>query len=180
MPNKLFVGNLSKGTSKIDLEREFSRFGRLADIWVSHAPPGFAFIEYFSSKDASDCVQALDGRAVLSHQLRVEFAKAEASDHPVRRKKNPPEQVSSRKSRSPVDSGLGGRPRLLPPPKLGLSVIGPLSSRRSPSPMLLLRRGGTVYEDVGAFSSSWTSASLLPHSVHSRSRSPHARYLPLL
>lgn len=174
MPNKLFVGNLAKGTSKTDLEREFSRFGRLADVWVSHVPPGFAFVEYVSSKDASQCVQSLDGRSVLSRRLRVEFAKVEAGERPVRRKKVLP-TVASRRSRSPVDCIPSSRPRLLPPPKLALSAIAPLPVRRSPSPMLLLRRGGTSYEDVGAGGSGWSSASLLPHSIRGRSRSPQLR-----
>jgi hypothetical protein len=167
MPNKLFVGNLYRGTTKVDIEQEFGRFGRLADVWVSHAPPGFAFVEFFRQRDASDCVQALDGRAVLSAKLRVEFAKAEPTDRPVRRKKNV--ATTSRRSRSPVGGSVGSHARLLPPPKVNsLSLV---SLHRSPSPLLLLRRGGTSYETVGTFGGLGAST-LVPVS---RSRSPRLR-----
>ena len=185
MPNKLFVGNLGDVTKR-DLEVEFGRFGRLKDVWISRKPSGFAFVEFLNSKDASECVQALDGRHILGTRLRVEFAKTETSVPPRRQAKRSERARSRRKS--PVaglsDLVLGSSStRLLPPPKPTKSLLAPVYDR-TPSPLVLLRRGGgsLLYDDL-AMRQTWddsarlsrVSSSLLLPSVRDRSRSPRAR-----
>jgi len=191
MPNKLFIGNLGKVTKR-ELEAECGRFGRLQDVWISQKPSGFAFVEFLNSKDASACVQALDGRYVLGSRLRVEFAKSEPPGHPQRRSKRGERASSqsplrSRRS-SPSKKGLGdlmlgSSARLLPPPKPTSSMLAPVYER-SPSPLVLLRRGsgGLLYEDPLVYRSwddsarlSRISSSVLLPSVRDRSRSPRPR-----
>jgi len=174
-----------------ELEKEFGRFGRLQDVWISHKPAGFAFVEFFNSKDASDCVQALDGRFILGSRLRVEFAKTETSV-PPRRKAKRGERASPQKQRSRRKSPSGGlqelmlgssSTRLLPPPKATTSMLAPVYNR-SPSPLVLVRRGsgGLLYEDVATYGT-WNDAARLPRAssslllpaVRDRSRSPRPR-----
>jgi len=188
MPNKLFVGNLGDVTKR-ELEVEFGRFGRLKDVWISRKPAGFAFVEFLNSKDASECVQALDGRHVLGSRLRVEFAKTETSVPPRRRAKRGERASLSRSRRKSPAAGLSelvlgsSSTRLLPPPKPSKSMLAPVYDR-TPSPLVLLRRGGgsLVYDDL-AMNQTWddsarlsrVSSSLLLPSVRDRSRSPRAR-----
>jgi RNA recognition motif-containing protein len=50
--SRVYVGRLPNTAEKADLQREFSRFGAIRDIWVARNPPGFAFVEYEDSRDA--------------------------------------------------------------------------------------------------------------------------------
>lgn len=59
---KVYVGNLGHNGQKDELEREFSYYGRLRNVWVARNPPGFAFVEFEDPRDASDSVKSLDGR----------------------------------------------------------------------------------------------------------------------
>ena len=45
-----------------DLHSDFDRYGPIADVWVARKPPGFAFIEFESERDAKDAVADMDGR----------------------------------------------------------------------------------------------------------------------
>jgi hypothetical protein len=49
---RVYVGNLGSDTPKEEIEREFSRFGRVKDVWIARNPPGFAFVEYDDKRDA--------------------------------------------------------------------------------------------------------------------------------
>ena len=61
---KVYVGGLTEETDEKELERAFSYYGRLKNVWVARRPPGFAFIEYEDYRDAADAVKALDGTYV--------------------------------------------------------------------------------------------------------------------
>ena len=63
--HKLYVGNLSRVTTKSDLEYEFGYYGRLVSVWVAKSPPGFSYIEFEDMRDAEDAIRGLDGRYVL-------------------------------------------------------------------------------------------------------------------
>lgn len=59
---KIYVGNLGDQGSKGELERVFSYYGHLKNVWVARNPAGFAFVEFLDQRDAVDAVRALDGR----------------------------------------------------------------------------------------------------------------------
>ena len=59
---KLYIGDLHASTTKEDLTDKFSKYGRLANVWIARQPPGFAFVEYDDPRDAED---ALRGCAYL-------------------------------------------------------------------------------------------------------------------
>lgn len=58
---KVYIGDLPKDASEKELERAFSYFGRLRNVWVARNPPGFAFVEFEDYRDADDSVKELDG-----------------------------------------------------------------------------------------------------------------------
>lgn len=66
---KVYVGNLGHNGNKNELERTFGYYGPLRSVWVARNPPGFAFVEFEDSRDASDAVRELDGRWINTFQL---------------------------------------------------------------------------------------------------------------
>ena len=58
---KVYVGDLPRDASEKELERAFSYYGPLRNVWVARNPPGFAFVEFEDARDADDAVRGLDG-----------------------------------------------------------------------------------------------------------------------
>lgn len=71
---KVYIGNLSEGASKLDVENSFGKFGPLKNVWVARNPPGFAFVEYEDARDAEDAVRGLDGTKIAGARVRVEMS----------------------------------------------------------------------------------------------------------
>ncbi|CRL08443.1 CLUMA_CG021266, isoform A [Clunio marinus] len=71
---KVYVGNLGSSASKHEIEKSFSKYGPLRNVWVARNPPGFAFVEFEDSRDAEDAVRALDGTRVCGTRIRVEMS----------------------------------------------------------------------------------------------------------
>lgn len=72
---RVYVGGLTEGIKKEDLENEFEKFGKLNSVWVAFNPPGFAFIEFTSHGDAETACDNLNGSDFLGSKLRVEIAR---------------------------------------------------------------------------------------------------------
>lgn len=58
---KVYVGDLPQDASEKELERAFSYYGHLRNVWVARNPPGFAFVEFEDYRDAEDSIRGLDG-----------------------------------------------------------------------------------------------------------------------
>ena len=58
---KVYVGDLPRDASEKELERAFSYYGPLRNVWVARNPPGFAFVEFEDPRDADDASRGLDG-----------------------------------------------------------------------------------------------------------------------
>lgn len=71
---KVYIGNLSEGASKNDVEHAFGKYGPLRNVWVARNPPGFAFVEYDDHRDAEDAVRGLDGTKIAGARVRVEMS----------------------------------------------------------------------------------------------------------
>ncbi|KAM7526278.1 hypothetical protein LguiA_016180 [Lonicera macranthoides] len=69
---RLYVGHLSSRTRSRDLERIFSRYGRVRDVDMKH---DFAFVDFSDPRDADDARYSLNGRELDGSRLIVEFAK---------------------------------------------------------------------------------------------------------
>ena len=59
---KIYVGGLTRHSSKEDVERAFGYYGKLKSVFVARNPPGFGFVEFEDPLDAEDAVKGLDGR----------------------------------------------------------------------------------------------------------------------
>ncbi|KAL5006737.1 hypothetical protein ScPMuIL_015543 [Solemya velum] len=74
MDTKVYVGDLARDASEKELERAFSYYGRLRNVWVARNPAGFAFVEFEDSRDADDAVRGLDGTYISGARVRVEHS----------------------------------------------------------------------------------------------------------
>jgi len=73
--SRVYVGGLLDSVRKEDLEREFSKIGKLSHVWVAWNPPGFAFIEFEDERDAEEAVRSLNGQDVCGSRIRVEVSR---------------------------------------------------------------------------------------------------------
>ncbi|XP_052064662.1 serine/arginine-rich splicing factor 7-like isoform X11 [Mytilus californianus] len=88
---KLYVGDLARDAHERDLERAFSYYGRLRNVWVARNPAGFAFVEFEDPRDADDAVRALDGTNLCGSRIRVEHSTGKVRPKPwLRGGRGPP------------------------------------------------------------------------------------------
>ncbi|CAN8270039.1 unnamed protein product [Cochlearia groenlandica] len=69
---RLYVGHLSSRTRERDIERLFSKYGRIRDVDMKR---DYAFIDFSDPRDADDARYRLDGRDFDGSRIIVEFAK---------------------------------------------------------------------------------------------------------
>jgi RNA recognition motif-containing protein len=84
MTQKVYVGNLSYGTSAETLRTLFSEFGEIESINVitdryTGRSKGFAFVEMAEQQEAEAAIEALNGKMVDDREVRVEKAKPRPS-----------------------------------------------------------------------------------------------------
>jgi cold-inducible RNA-binding protein len=77
---KLYVGNLSYGTTDSDLQRMFEEFGTVQSAQVimdreSGRSKGFGFVEMGSQQEAEAAIKALNGKDMDGRALTVNEAK---------------------------------------------------------------------------------------------------------
>jgi cold-inducible RNA-binding protein len=82
---KLFVGNLSFGTTREELEAVFSPMGEMTEVSLptereTGRPRGFAFVTYANDASAAEAVAKLDGTELGGRTVRV----SEATERPSR------------------------------------------------------------------------------------------------
>lgn len=75
MKIRVYVGDLGDQGSRAELERAFSRYGHVTEVWVARNPPGFAFVFFESYREAEDACRGLNGTNVCGVRVRVEVAK---------------------------------------------------------------------------------------------------------
>lgn len=73
MSRTIFVGNLPLDVREREVEDLFYKYGRIEDVDLKlpSRPPGFAFVEFAHSADASDAVRGRDGYDFDGLRLRV-------------------------------------------------------------------------------------------------------------
>ena len=80
MGTRLYIGNLSWGTTEDTLKAALSEGGRtLTDLFLvtdreTGRPRGFAFAEFANDADAQAAIEALDGQEFDGRTLRVNVA----------------------------------------------------------------------------------------------------------
>jgi RNA recognition motif-containing protein len=60
--NRLHIADLTEQVSQHELEKIFSRYGELKDVWMAKNPPCFAFIVYKNKNDALLALHEMDQR----------------------------------------------------------------------------------------------------------------------
>lgn len=77
---RLYVGNLSYGTTKETLERTFGEYGKVVAVNIisdrqSGRPKGFAFVEMSTPEEAEAAKNALNGADLDGRTLNVDNAR---------------------------------------------------------------------------------------------------------
>merc|ERR1712142_1352269 len=90
----LKIDNLSYRTETETLRRKFGRYGDIGDVYIPKdkygESRGFAFVRYYSKRDAGDAIDAFDGRDLDGREVRVDYARHD----------RPPVERWSRRGRS--------------------------------------------------------------------------------
>lgn len=81
---RLYIGNLSWGTSEEILRDTFSEFGELDDVKVvtdreTGRSRGFGFITFSDKNDALDAIEKMDGTELDGRPLKVNEAREESA-----------------------------------------------------------------------------------------------------
>jgi len=84
MGRRLYVGNLSFGTTELELREVFSQYGTVAETKIvtereTGRPRGFAFVEMGNEQDAQKAIDELNGREVGGRALTVNEAQERSS-----------------------------------------------------------------------------------------------------
>ncbi|CAH4035116.1 RNA-binding protein 1 isoform X1 [Pieris rapae] len=103
---KVYVGNLGTNASKYEIEKIFSKYGSIRNVWVARNPPGFAFVEFEDPRDAEDSVRGLDGTRCCGTRIRVEMSNGRTRRDRRTRSRSPRRRSYSR--------GRSGSPRRSP------------------------------------------------------------------
>ncbi len=79
MSSKLYVGNISFGSTEADLKDLFGRHGAVESVSVitdreTGRPRGFAFVEMEDASAAQDAIRALDGTDLGGRTIKVNEA----------------------------------------------------------------------------------------------------------
>jgi cold-inducible RNA-binding protein len=79
MGKRLYIGNLSYGTTELDLRELFGQMGTVADAKVvmdrdTGRPRGFAFVEMSSDAEAAKAIEQVNGRELGGRSLNVSEA----------------------------------------------------------------------------------------------------------
>ena len=79
MGNKLFVGNLSFGTTQADLEAAFAAAGEVREVAIpvdrtTGQPRGFAFVTMANAEATANAISQLNGATLDGREIRVDEA----------------------------------------------------------------------------------------------------------
>ncbi|MGC4088633.1 MAG: RNA-binding protein [Polyangiaceae bacterium] len=79
MGNRLFVGNLSFGTTEASIQAAFAAVGEVREVALpvdrmTGQPRGFAFVTMGNSQAAADAISQLNGTTLDGREIRVDEA----------------------------------------------------------------------------------------------------------
>ncbi|CAG5129788.1 unnamed protein product, partial [Candidula unifasciata] len=76
---RVYVGDIGQRICKSDLEREFTQYGPVTDVWMGKkrepSAPDYAFIVFRYPDDAEEAVRDRNGRKLCGRIVRVEHAR---------------------------------------------------------------------------------------------------------
>jgi RNA recognition motif-containing protein len=77
MSNKLYVGNLSKDITEVELQEFFSTYGTVVSVRIKRDsvtgdPWGYGFIEMEDAKAAEVILKTVNGAKLGEHKLKID------------------------------------------------------------------------------------------------------------
>jgi len=72
---RLHVSPLNPRTSRHDIEKMFSKFGKINEVWMATNPPCFAFVNFKHRADAEEAIQTYDGKTIDGSRVGISFAR---------------------------------------------------------------------------------------------------------
>jgi len=69
---KLFVYGVSSSCPRSLIQREFDKFGRVDDVFITGK--GYAFVTMEDIEDAKDAIKELNGATIDGQEVKVEFS----------------------------------------------------------------------------------------------------------
>ncbi|CAA3027476.1 glycine-rich RNA-binding 4, mitochondrial [Olea europaea subsp. europaea] len=108
LASKIIVKNVPLSTSESSLQKEFSKFGQIAEVKLvkdeaTKKSKGFAFIQYASQEDAMLALESMDHEYFDGRVLYVELAKPRKKDFGGYPKTSGPPQQQSGTTKNEID-----------------------------------------------------------------------------
>lgn len=72
---RVYCGDLGIDCSRKEIEKAFSKYGKLGEVWVARNPPCFAFIVFSRREEAEEAIRDMDGRMLCGGRVRVSLAR---------------------------------------------------------------------------------------------------------
>ncbi|KAK9685798.1 RNA recognition motif [Popillia japonica] len=72
---RLHIADIGENVRKSDLEKLFSQYGTLKEVWMTNSSPCFGFAVYKDKKSANNALNEADGIEIGGSRIRVSFAK---------------------------------------------------------------------------------------------------------
>ncbi|XP_047473063.1 glycine-rich RNA-binding protein 10-like isoform X2 [Penaeus chinensis] len=66
---RVFLESLPKDIRKDQVDKTFSRYGKIAKVYLIYDPPGSGFVEYFDARDAEYAANQMDGADFMGSRV---------------------------------------------------------------------------------------------------------------
>ncbi|KAK4304470.1 hypothetical protein Pmani_023593 [Petrolisthes manimaculis] len=72
---RVFLESLPKDIRKDQVDKAFSRYGKIAKVYLIYDPPGSGFVEYFDARDAEYAANQMDGADFMGSRVSARVTK---------------------------------------------------------------------------------------------------------
>ncbi|CAF1138607.1 unnamed protein product [Adineta steineri] len=72
---RVHISDLAAGISRKEIERVFTKYGIINEVWVATNPPCFAFVNFKHRSDADKAIREVDGKIIGSTRVGVSWAR---------------------------------------------------------------------------------------------------------
>ncbi|CAL4136805.1 unnamed protein product [Meganyctiphanes norvegica] len=72
---RVFLENLPKDIRKDEVDKTFSRYGKIAKVYLIYEPPGSGFVEYFDARDAEYAANQMDGADFMGSRVSAKVTR---------------------------------------------------------------------------------------------------------
>jgi splicing factor, arginine/serine-rich 7 len=72
---RIHIADLAESVQQTDIEKAFSKFGEIKEVWMARNPPCFAFVVFLNKDDAAEAVKQMDDKILGGTHIRVTHAR---------------------------------------------------------------------------------------------------------